>query len=1207
MTKATTSAVRYRSSATHWGVFWGRGTSVVGNSRAAQVVRFWRTVEMFSPQVVPKPTAGRRQNSGEIVLELAPEDNAPWDQQHWVSRSKLPAGKVWQFSVYGGICDLSTVREALTSAFGRVEGEFIERDGAQTAMFAFTLDAEGYLMEDSPALSTCAWAISRLRHPGPDTKDWLEGFKAEEESFVAALNRLVPPKPARSSSAADGAGAKVGKAVLGQVKGAATEAATSGAKATGDAVKVTAAAALTAVAGPVVGGIAGAVAGTFVEKLLTPRVPKTEPKPDVSDPAADERQTRRPPTQPPRMTPKLVHDFVNQLARALGVADPLKISGVRVKCVQVYQRSAAEATEQNFLNSFITDDLLRIEDAVRGGDVGLGVTSYLADNAAINANRRVDVRVFPDEVVAGVAPTHIPGGRWPTGVDRPLVVSQQFAVNQIMGEFASASGVFAVNGPPGTGKTTMLRDVLAGIVVERAQRIVDLRLAHPTEAFTNRTDRVQVRPKYTATVRWLRPELTGSEIVVATAGNKAAANITEEIPGIGAVQDAEEAACEADYFTELASNVLGSQAWGLIAAKLGKRSNRSTFVKHFWWGDPAGKDDESGPNRREQIKGMKEIFDDAAAEPLTAESWAEAVQRFRQARAEVDRLARERQQAAEAIARLVRCSAELPVLQNAVGMAQEQTRRHAADLATAQAQLADADAKVRDADTACDAHAKRQPNFWVSLSTFFRAGREWHKKAEELDTALAQAKIVAGEWRRRVEFHKAAVGQASIAQRRHEVALQNAMYEIAALETRLAGARAQWPGHLPHRPDFATDDEFQLCAPWADVAYTEARNRLFLEALRLHKAFILGAQPRLRDNLEVAMAVLREGLRLREDTLRTVWQSFFLVVPVVSTTFASLPRLFRGLGREAFGWLFIDEAGQATPQQALGGIWRARRSVIVGDPQQLEPIVSLPLSAQHALRRNNYIDEQWMPENTSAQRIADRVARFGTSLPEPNGNGRVWVGAPLRVHRRCEQLMFGISNDIAYGGDLMIYGTKVNGDYPGRSAWIDVRGTSDDNWVPDEGKALAELFDELGREGVASEEIRVISPFRDAVRGTVEVARRKHGWKFAADNVGTVHTVQGQESNVIILVLGSAPRKTRAREWAAETPNLLNVAASRAKRRLYVIGNRSLWKDQRFFDTLAARLPLRPWPADDSVENASMAGDLDIDSAGLTKSDVSDH
>ncbi|MFF0149139.1 hypothetical protein [Amycolatopsis sulphurea] len=434
---------------------------------------------MFSPQGVPKPKKNWRTKASEIVFDLAVDDIPPWDERHWVARAKLPAGKVWQFSVYGGIYSLSAVREVLTSVFGRDGDEFVERDDSETAMFAFTLDAEGYLAEDSPALSACAWAISRLRDPGPDAPGWLEGFRSEEETFIAALNRLVPPKPDRPGSTGNGVATKAGKVVLCQVKGAATDAASSGAKAAGDAIKVTTAAALTAVAGPIVGGIAGATAGTFVEKVLTPRKAKSDLKTDAGVTAPDQQTAEQPSSEPPRMTPRLVHAFVTRLGQALGVTDLLKIDGVRVKCVQVHQRTADEASEQNFLNSFITDDLLRIEDAVRGGDVGAGVSTYLADTASIPAGARIDVRARPDDVVTRVAPSRIPTGRWPTSIDRPLVVSQQFAVNQIMGEFASASGVFAVNGPPGTGKTTMLRDVLAAIVVDREAYSRHLRLPFP--------------------------------------------------------------------------------------------------------------------------------------------------------------------------------------------------------------------------------------------------------------------------------------------------------------------------------------------------------------------------------------------------------------------------------------------------------------------------------------------------------------------------------------------------------------------------------------------------------------------------------------------------------------------------------------------------------------------------------------------------------
>lgn len=57
-----------------------------------------------------------------------------------------------------------------------------------------------------------------------------------------------------------------------------------------------------------------------------------------------------------------------------------------------------------------------------------------------------------------------------------------------------------------------------------------------------------------------------------------------------------------------------------------------------------------------------------------------------------------------------------------------------------------------------------------------------------------------------------------------------------------------------------------------------------------------------------------------------------------------------------------------------------------------------------------------------------------------------------------------------------------------------------------------------------------------------------------------------------MLVLGGNPKRPGAKAWAAEKPNLLNVAATRAKRRLYVVGNRTEWSRQKYFDYCAIRI-----------------------------------
>jgi superfamily I DNA and/or RNA helicase len=76
------------------------------------------------------------------------------------------------------------------------------------------------------------------------------------------------------------------------------------------------------------------------------------------------------------------------------------------------------------------------------------------------------------------------------------------------------------------------------------------------------------------------------------------------------------------------------------------------------------------------------------------------------------------------------------------------------------------------------------------------------------------------------------------------------------------------------------------------------------------------------------------------------------------------------------------------------------------------------------------------------------------------------------------------------------------------------------------------------------------------------------------ERVGTIHTVQGREAQAVIFVLG-APNADQigARAWAGKEPNLLNVAVTRAKEALYVIGNRMHWQSAGYFKELSEHLP----------------------------------
>ena len=73
------------------------------------------------------------------------------------------------------------------------------------------------------------------------------------------------------------------------------------------------------------------------------------------------------------------------------------------------------------------------------------------------------------------------------------------------------------------------------------------------------------------------------------------------------------------------------------------------------------------------------------------------------------------------------------------------------------------------------------------------------------------------------------------------------------------------------------------------------------------------------------------------------------LIPIISTTFASAAFRFNNFLSSSLPWVIVDEASQATPQSALLLMQKANRFLVVGDPLQLTPVVTLPESLSELL------------------------------------------------------------------------------------------------------------------------------------------------------------------------------------------------------------------------------------------------------------------
>ncbi|WP_317204591.1 DEAD/DEAH box helicase [Janthinobacterium sp.] len=854
---------------------------------------------------------------------------------------------------------------------------------------------------------------------------------------------------------------------------------------------------------------------------------------------------------------------------------------------------AAEASI-DILNSFYIDDLERAIRAVRAGQVPAALAAYLTPLAPA---QRTDL--YSDAgrqaILDMLHPLHGNRGHWLEDASRSMSLMQQFAINAGL-QHVAERGLFSVNGPPGTGKTTLLREIFTENIVRRAGVLAGLEKA--SDAFVGKLKIGFNGDSRSATIARLRPELCGFEMVLASSNNAAVENISSDLPRrkqLGAAWSG------ARYLQSVAQRLAaegsdgrikylapGDLPWGLISCALGKSQNRKHFVSTFYY--DSKERDRARPGAPQNIRQWLESyrgpsFAQAAADYRGAEEQVEAVL------AELAEYA-DLWQGAGTTPREQFCRAEQDALDQA--LAEDDAAQQA--LAGAEAAMAvelDALATLREEERLLNRAA---PPWWARLLRNAAARRHSAEVAGNADAqrhagrrvAAAKTHVISVMAPRRTRCQSVADAA--------RVALAASQRAWEAPQARLAVCRARFP-HLtpPPSPAHLETDAAQIGGLWQDTQLAHLRSTLFAKALALHEAWLAEVAQKggagFGGNL-FAAALLLDNKRPDNDAhVAPIWQSLFMVVPVVSTTFASFARQFRGMEAESIGWLFIDEAGQALPQAAVGALWRARRAIVVGDPLQIEPVFTVPAQLVRTLSAHSphTRDGAYAPDKVSVQRLADAANPYGTLVAGADAGG-LWIGSPLRVHRRCAEPMFSLSNGIAYGGK-MVYGmarrappAKAPG--LGESAWIDVAGRATfKQVVPQQVELVAQVLRGLYRRDGALPALYIISPFKavkDAVRkrllemgwdGAQQAPERKQLAQWCRERIGTVHTFQGKEQGMVLMVLGADQAGAGAAAWAAAKPNLLNVALTRAEHYFYIIGEAALWGAQPHFAAAHAALP----------------------------------
>lgn len=962
-------------------------------------------------------------------------------------------------------------------------------------------------------------------------------------------------------------------------------------------------------------------------------------------------------------------------------------------------------------NSFFTADLSMVRTAIEKRDIGSdahgqAILDYITGAYAeenpeldwLDVQKRIDVhRAWKDgkeEERADFFHQYLdvargPLGKWPSQFMPCLM--QQLAINLSWRPSQDNQVIFSVNGPPGTGKTTLLKEIIAGNIVERASLLAQY--PEPDAAFVQRLfqDGDETRRGYSK-FYWCYYDFADDRLkdygmLVASCNNAAVENITKELPdgkallkgvdpvnqkdpairqGLSEVQklfgtdtadretyrvwnqDRYETRSYPDiFFTKLANELAGKKdgewdRWGLISAPFGKTSNLRAYIRTVL------------KNYINSFGSNEKIQQRKAGYPKAAERFIKQYERVKQMEQELRQVSGARSrftaQKAPLENRIQSIEDEQARWKQEIDRAAVPLRQLSQQLVQAQQAMKDCEAALANAQSEVSSQGKRLEESKKQIQDLRQHIMELESSRRLLDVILElihhptmlsrtiqeqyQALSKAEEQLRLeaaripelqqqlnrcgLEYNAKAKGisriqnqQNSCLKRQKECSdwIDHLQSKIQECIDQIEQARQSYLSCLQEasarggdQAMTVLDDAFfrlydseneadstmaQVDNPWYTAAYNREREKLFYEALRLHKEFLLGSKACLWNFKNLLLlwndpcddsSPVSFSVRDKNDSFGPLFNTVFLLTPVLSTTFASAGSMMSSIQTPGeIGCLIIDEAGQAAPQMALGSLFRCRRAIVVGDPKQVEPVVTDELDLIKRVIRDDY-NVYYQSKTHSVQEFADRLNPVGTIYATDEQS--TWVGCPLVVHRRCISPMFEISNTISYGNMMkqqtaMPSAEKESTFCLKASTWINTSGSERDtkgknHFVESQGQkawALIRTAFQLTKEMPS---LFVITPFTSVLDGMKQLIRSQPEWKmdarlreWTAKCIGTVHSFQGKEADQVIFLLGCDKCALPAVRWV--NANIVNVAVTRAKYRLYVIGDYTVWQHSPLF------------------------------------------